>query len=127
MTIITLFLLHSGINEEMIKMNMEGKICGICNKGKLHAFKDEVSAGVYVDAFKCEYGHVSYTQEVMEKVEAMHKSMSEERHLVKVGSSIAAPLPASIVKLLNLKAKEKIYVTSENNKIIITPSQIYSK
>ncbi len=103
-------------------MNFEGKVCGICNKGRLHAFKDEVSPGVYVDAYKCEYGHVSYSKEVMEKVEAINRSTAEERHIVRVGSSIAVPIPASIVKLLGLKPREKVFVSAQDNKIIVRPS-----
>lgn len=103
-------------------MNLEGKICGICDKGRLHAFKDEVVKGVYVDAFKCDYGHVCYTYDVMKKIEALHKASSEERHLVKVGSSVAAPIPASIVKMMKLKPREKILVSTQGNRIIILPS-----
>lgn len=50
-------------------MASDGRICGVCNKGRLHAFKDEVSPGIYVDAYKCDFGHVSYSKEVMVKVE----------------------------------------------------------
>jgi len=50
-------------------MNFEGKQCGICGT-KLRKVTDEVSEGVYVDAFKCEKAHVSYSEEVMRKVEA---------------------------------------------------------
>ncbi|MBI5636041.1 AbrB/MazE/SpoVT family DNA-binding domain-containing protein [Candidatus Micrarchaeota archaeon] len=104
-------------------MNLEGKTCGVCNKGKLRAFQDEVVPGVYVDAFKCsEYGHVSYSKEVMKHVENLYKQSSEERHIVKVGSSIAVPIPAAIVRLLNLRASEKVFITTQDNKIIIKPS-----
>jgi len=102
-------------------MNLEGKTCGVCNKGKLRAFKDEVAKGVYVDAYKDEYGHVSYTKDVMQKVENIFKATAQERHLVKVGSSIAVPIPKMIVKTLNLKPKEKVFVTTQDNKIIIRP------
>lgn len=55
-------------------MDFENKICGICNKSRLHAFKEQVSPGVYVDAYKCGYGHISYTREVMQKIEALIKA-----------------------------------------------------
>ena len=55
----------------MQKIKLSGKTCGVCNKGKLHAFKDEVSDGVHVDAYQCEFGHVSYSAAVMRKVEAL--------------------------------------------------------
>lgn len=103
-------------------VDLEGKTCGMCEKGTLKAFKDEVTKGVYVDAFKCENGHVLYSREVMAKVEAIYKSSAQERHVVRVGSSIAVPIPSSIVKLLALKPKEKVYVTTQDNKIVITPS-----
>ena len=103
-------------------MKFEGKICGVCNKSRLHAFKDEISPGVSVDAYKCEYGHVSYPKEVMQTVEALLRTASEERHVVRVGSSIAVPIPASIVKLLGLRPKEKVFVSAQDNKIIIRPS-----
>ena len=102
-------------------MNFEGKVCGICNKGKLHGFKEEIAEGIYVDAYKCDRGHISYSKEVMEKIEAFYRNFAEERHIVKVGSSIAVPIPASIVKLLNLKPKEKVFVTVQDNRIIIRP------
>ncbi len=101
-------------------MNFQGKTCGICKK-KLHSFKDEIASGVYAEAYKCINGHVSYPTRVMKTIEALQKADSQERHLVKVGSSIAAPIPASIVKLLNLKPKEKIYVSAQGNKIVILP------
>ncbi len=100
-----------------------GKICGICNNGKLHPFKDEVAAGIHVDAYKCDNGgHISYSGEVMGKVEALYKNTSEERHLVQAGSSVAAPIPAKIVKMLNLKPREKVYISMEGNRIVISPA-----
>ncbi|MBI3588192.1 AbrB/MazE/SpoVT family DNA-binding domain-containing protein [Candidatus Micrarchaeota archaeon] len=104
-------------------MNLEGKTCGVCDKGRLHRFTDEISKGVHVDAYKCDYaGHVSYDRNVMEKVEALYRQVAQERHVVKIGSSVAVPIPAGIAKSLNLKPKERVYVTSEDNKIIIHPS-----
>ncbi len=104
-------------------MNLEGKTCGVCNKGKLRAFQDEVVEGVYVDAYKCsEFSHVSYTKEVMKHVESLYKQSSDERHIVKVGSSIAVPIPAEIARLLNLKAREKVFISTQDNKIIIRHS-----
>lgn len=102
-------------------MNFEGKQCGICSK-KLHSFKDEIAPGVHAEAYRCAEGHVSYTREVMKTIEALQKADSQERHLVKVGSSIAAPIPSSIVKLLSLKPKGKVYVSAQGNKIVILPS-----
>ena len=102
-------------------MSFEGKICGVCNKGKLNAFKQEVSAGVYVDAYRCDTGHISYAKAVMEKLEAMHKATAQERHVLKVGSSIAIPIPAGIAKALGLQPREKVYVSAQDNKIIIWP------
>lgn len=103
-------------------MNLEGKPCGVCGKGRLKGFKDEVADGIHVDAYQCEHGHVSYSREVMEKVEAMRRATSQERHIVKVGSSIAVPIPASIAKLLELKPREKVFVALRGNSIVIRPS-----
>ena len=50
-------------------MGFEGKPCGICGT-KLGKIVEEVSPGVRVDAYKCGKGHVSYSEEVMRKVEA---------------------------------------------------------
>ncbi len=105
-------------------MSFEGKKCGVCNKGTLHAYKDEVAAGVHVDAYKDEHGHIAYTEEVMRTVEKIYKNTAEERHLVRVGSSVAVPIPAAIVKLLELKPKEKVYITTQDNRIIIRPSPV---
>ncbi|MFH1200552.1 MAG: AbrB/MazE/SpoVT family DNA-binding domain-containing protein [Candidatus Micrarchaeota archaeon] len=103
-------------------MKFNGKLCGVCNKGRLHAFKDELSPGVYADAFKCDYGHVSYGREVMAKVEAINKAVAQERHVVRAGSSLAVPIPASIAKMLGLKPREKVYITTKDNSIVIRPS-----
>ncbi|MBI5035949.1 AbrB/MazE/SpoVT family DNA-binding domain-containing protein [Candidatus Micrarchaeota archaeon] len=103
-------------------MKFEGKTCGVCNKGTLKAFKDEIAEGVYVDGYKDEYGHVAYSKEVMAMVEKIYRNTAEERSLVRVGSSVAVPIPASIVRLLALKPKEKVYVTTQDNRIIIRPS-----
>ena len=105
-------------------MNFEGKTCGACNKGKLHAFKDEIAEGVYVDAYKCDYGHVSYSKEVMEKIEKLNKTLNMERRIVKVGSSIAVPIPASVVKSFKLKPKERVFITTQDNKIVIQPALV---
>jgi len=60
-------------NEEE-KMNLEGTACGACNKGKLHKIMDEVSKGVFVEAYKCgSCGEIAYSEEVMRKIEAMEK------------------------------------------------------
>jgi AbrB family looped-hinge helix DNA binding protein len=103
-------------------MDFENKTCGICNESRLHAFKEQVSPGVYVDAYKCGNGHISYTREVMQTIEALGKATAQERHAIKIGSSLAIPIPAQIVKRLNIKPKEKVYVTTQDNAIIIRPS-----
>jgi|GEM_PF-1164458 len=104
-------------------MNFEGKTCGICDKGKLHSFRDEVSDGIYVEAYKCDNGgHVSYSREVAAKVEALLGTTTQKRSIVRIGSSIAVPIPASIARLLDLKPKEKVFVTTKDNHIIITPT-----
>lgn len=61
----------------------EGKIRGACNKGKLHAFKHEIAEGVYVDAYKCDYAHVSYEKEVMEKIETRKSTNSRKVSKIK--------------------------------------------
>ncbi len=103
-------------------MDFENKTCGVCNKAKLHRFQEQIAPGVYVDAYKCSNGHISYTREVMQKIEAFNKVVALERHAIKVGSSIAIPIPAQIVKAMGIKAKEKVYVTTKDNTIIIRPS-----
>jgi len=105
-------------------MDFENKMCGICNESKLHAFKEQVSPGIYVDAYRCDNGHISYTREVMQKIEALSKVVAQERHAIKIGSSLAIPIPAEIVKRMNIKPKEKVYVTTQDNAIIIRPSSI---
>ena len=105
-------------------MNLEGKTCGNCEKGKWHKFQDEVEAGIRVEAFKCDNcGNVSYNEAIMEKLEAMNRHHAEERSLIKIGSSLALSIPKNIVKKLRLKPKEKVYVTSEGNKIIAKVAQ----
>ena len=106
-------------------VDLKGRTCDLCGKGKYAPFKDEVSAGIYVDADKCDNcGEIAYSLEVMRKVNAMHRAESQARKLVKIGSSIAALIPADIVKKLQLKAKEKVYISTRNNEIIIKPSLI---
>ncbi len=57
-------------------MNLEGKTCGFCDKGKLRSFKDEVQKGIFVSAYKCnKCAEVAYTEKIMAKVEAMRRSM----------------------------------------------------
>ena len=103
-------------------MKFEGKPCGICGT-KLSSFTEEISEGVYVDAYKCQKGHVSYSEEVMRKVEALSRDQTEERRIVRVGSSLAIPIPSAIVKSLRLKPKEIMYVKRKDNEIIMRPSQ----
>jgi len=53
-------------------MDFEGKTCGICNKGKMHSIRDEITKGSYVEALKCDYCKaVSFTAENMKKIESM--------------------------------------------------------
>ena len=104
-------------------MNYEGKTCGMCDKGKLYKIQDKVGEGVYVDAFKCRHcGEISYSEKVMKQVEALHKQISVERKIVKVGSSIAVPIPSAIAKKMRLKAKESVFVREEGSEIIVRPS-----
>lgn len=100
-------------------MKFEGKICGMCNKGILHGVKDEVEKGITVEAYKCNScGEIAYSKEVMEKVEAMYRDKAEERSLIKIGASLAVSIPKEIVDRLKLRAKEKVYITSNGNEII---------
>ncbi|MBI4360497.1 hypothetical protein HY572_01850 [Candidatus Micrarchaeota archaeon] len=54
-------------------MKFKRKPCGICNT-PLHEFKDEVTEGIHVDAYRCKQGHASYSRSVMEKVESIQKA-----------------------------------------------------
>ena len=100
-----------------------GEKCPICEKGALKETLDEVERGVKVEAFKCgKCGEIFYSQEIMERVEAMRKAKSEERSLVRIGNSLAAILPAQIVKKLGLKEKGKIFVEEDKGKITIRAS-----
>ncbi len=100
-------------------MNFEGKICGMCNKGKLHKFQDEVERGIFVEAYRCnKCSEVAYSEEVMAKVEAMQRGEGEARRLIQLGSSLAVSIPVEIVKKLRLKPKGKVYITNKGNKII---------
>ena len=104
-------------------MDFEGKHCGVCGKGKLHKFTEEITPGVYADAYKCDYaGHVSYPEKVMKAIEAMHRPASTRRHVVKVGNSLAVPIPAEMAKNLGLKAKNLVFVRSSGSEITIRPS-----
>ena len=100
-------------------MDFQGKICGNCAKGKLVKFQEEVEAGIFVEAYNCnKCGEVAYSQNVMEKIEAMQRDKAEQRSLIKVGASLAVSIPSEIVKRLGLKPKEKVYITSKGNNII---------
>lgn len=100
-------------------MDLEGRICGMCDKGKWHKTKDRVAEGVFVDAYQCDKcSEIAYTEEVMRKVEAMQRGDAVVRSLMKIGSSLAVSIPLEIVKRLKLKPKEKVYITSKGNKII---------
>ena len=104
---------------------LEGEKCPKCEKGKLRKVLDEVEPGIKVEAFRCgKCKEVWYSQEIMEKIEAMQKAKAEERRLVKVGNSIAAIIPAKIAKKLHLKEKEKVFIQEENGEILIRASKV---
>ena len=104
---------------------LEGEKCPKCEKGKLRKVLNEVEPGIKVKAFKCgKCKEVWYSQEIMEKIEAMQKGNAEERRLVKVGNSIAAIIPAKIAKKLNLKEKEKVFVEEHNGEVLIRTSKV---
>ncbi len=100
-------------------MNLEGKTCGMCLKGKLHKIQDEADPGIFVEAYQCDAcREIEYTEAIMRKVEAMRRHDAHLRSLIKVGSSLALSIPKEIVDKLHLKPKEKVYVTSKGNQII---------
>ncbi|MFH0713437.1 MAG: AbrB/MazE/SpoVT family DNA-binding domain-containing protein [Candidatus Micrarchaeota archaeon] len=100
-------------------LNLDGRECGFCLKGKLHFFKDEAFPGIFVDSYKCDVcKEIAYTQEVMGKVEAMRRGDSETRSLIKIGASLAISIPVEIVKRLKLKPKGKVYISAKGNEII---------
>ncbi len=104
---------------------IENEKCPKCENGKLHRTMDEVEPGIKVAAFKCnKCGEVWYSQEIMEKIEAMQKAGAEERRLVRVGNSLAAIIPAKIARKLKLKEKEKIFVEEQSGKILIRASVV---
>ncbi len=104
---------------------IEGEKCPKCEKGKLHKTMDKIEPGVMVEAFKCSKCHeIWYSQEIMEKIEAIQKAKSEERRIVKVGNSLAAIIPSKIAKKLNLKEKEKVYIEEQNGELLIRASKI---
>jgi len=102
---------------------IEGEICPLCEKGKLRKFKEEIEAGLYVDAFKCsKCSEIWYPEDIMKKIEALENLKAEQRHLIKIGNSLAAVIPVQITRKLKLRGKEKIYVREENGEIKIKPS-----
>ena len=104
---------------------IEGERCPKCEKGKLRKTMDEVEPGIKVETFKCsKCKELLYSQEIMEKIEAMENAKAEQRRIVNVGNSLAAIIPANIVRKLNLHAKEKIYVQEQNGEILIRASKI---
>ncbi len=104
---------------------LEGEKCPNCEKGKLRKVLDEVEPGIKVEAFRCsKCNKVWYSQEIMEKIEAMQKAKAEERRLVKVGNSLAAIIPAKIAKKLHLKEKEKVFVEEHNGEVLIRASKV---
>ena len=99
--------------------------CPKCESGKLSKIMDEVEKGIKVEALKCsKCSEIWYSQEIMEKVEAMQNSNAEERRLVKIGNSLAAIIPSKIAKKLGLKEKEKIFVEEQNGEILIRASRV---
>ncbi len=104
---------------------IENEKCPKCENGKLHEVFDEVEPGIKVESFKCgKCSETWYSQEIMEKIEAMQGAKAEQRRLVKVGNSIAAIIPAKIAKKLDLHEKEKIYVEEQNGEILIRASKV---
>ncbi len=100
-------------------MNLEGKQCGMCTKGKLHKIQDEAEPGIFVEAYQCEAcREIEYTAEIVRKLQAMRRGSAHMRSLIKVGSSLALSIPKEIVDKLHLKPKEKVYVTRKGNQII---------
>lgn len=101
-------------------MSLEGRTCGDCNRGKLHSVQDQVQPGVFVDAYKCNLcKSIAYTEEVMKRVEALYREQAQPRSLIKIGSSLAISVPKAIVQRLRLKPKERVYVRSDGNEIIV--------
>jgi len=99
-----------------------GKICGMCNSGKLQQFTDEVVPGVRVDAYKCDYcGEISYSREVMVRVEAMRNAPMLKRHFVKVGSSVAALIPSELAKKHGIKPKGAFLVSDRDEGFFLLP------
>lgn len=106
-----------------MKLNLEGRKCGACNKGKLRKFSEEVAPGLFVEAYKCDYaGHVSYPEKTMRAIEALQRQASKERHVVRVGNSLAVPIPSEMAKSLGLKPRRKVFVRSEEGEVVIRPS-----
>lgn len=104
---------------------IEGEKCPKCGSGKLRKVLDEVLPGIKVEAFKCRNcKEVWYSQEIMEKIEAMQKAKAEERRLVRVGNSLAAIIPAKIAKKLHLKEKEKVFVEEHDGEVLIRASKV---
>ena len=104
---------------------IEGEKCPKCEKGRLRKVMDEVEPGIKVEAFKCsKCKETLYSQEIMEKIEAMENAKAVQRRIVKVGNSLAAIIPADIARKLHLREKEKIYVQEQNGEILIRASKI---
>jgi len=100
-------------------MDLEGKTCGMCEKGKLHRIQHEAEPGIFVEAFQCEAcREIEFTEAIVRKLQAMRRGASHMRSLIKVGSSLALSIPKEIVDKLHLKPKEKVYVTTKGNQII---------
>jgi transposase-like protein len=95
--------------------------CPVCEKGKLIKTTNKAEEGVYVDAFRCtKCKEIFYSENVMRKMEALQRVNAEKRNLVRVGNSLAAIIPAKIVKNLHLREKEQVFVEQKKKVIVIT-------
>lgn len=105
-------------------MIMKGKKCPACEKGFLKKIKELLEEGIYADALRCTYcGESFYSEKVMQNVEAVRNADTDKRNLVKIGHSLAAIIPATIVKKLHLHEKESVFIREKNNTIIINSVQ----
>ncbi|MEK6954914.1 MAG: AbrB/MazE/SpoVT family DNA-binding domain-containing protein [Candidatus Micrarchaeota archaeon] len=105
-------------------MKFEGKACPICGKGKMEAIRHEADPGIYVDAYKCnKCGEIAYAERIIKILEAIGNRGKEERHMVKVGSSLAVTIPAAFVKKLGLRPKDPVHISMDENSLLITRGQ----
>jgi hypothetical protein len=103
------------------KNDLTGEICGMCQKGQYNRIDYRLEEeGVVVEGFKCKKcGEIAFSEKVMRQIEAIRKMLSQERHIVQVGSSLAIPIPAAFVRKLGLKKKERVFVFEENGNLLI--------